>query len=291
MAIFYTDTGSFGEVDISGSASNILNVMGSGSAIFTLSGSAGGLLEVGDIGAGSQIFAIASGSIDVFSIDRTANVIISGSLLVSASISSPTINLLSNEISIIESVINNVSALEPGGAPQTGLQNAVNALSNRISSIPGAASAQPTRYISVANTAATAVLTGISGLTVSVSAGVIYQIQGQIMYSVSAATGNAFGLIWPTANRVAGVWQGGISVNEIGASTFSAMAYGNFDTGDSNSAVWSAVVGAVGLHFIKVDAVIDVQTGGALYPVARSSAATNTMVFARGSFFKIARIN
>lgn len=298
MAIFYTDTGSFGEIDISGSSSHILKVRGSGSAILTVSGSAGGILEVGDIGTSGDVFTISSGSINILHIKNTPSVIISGSLLVSASISSPTIDALSNAISVVsnelsvaEAIVNNVSALAPGGGAQVGLQNAINALSNRISAVPGAASAQPTRYVSVANTLATAVLTGISGLTVSVSAGVIYHIEGAIMYSVSAATGNAFGMVWPTANRVAGQWIGGISVNPTGASTFSALAIGDFDTGDSNSAVWSSIVGATGLHFIRINGVIDAQTGGAMYPVARSSVAANTLVIARGSFFRIARIN
>ena len=296
MAIFYTDTGSLIRLEVTGStamsgSSNVLHVKGSGSAILVVSGSTGGLMEISDVGDANQIFAISSGSIDVFSIDKIQNVIISGSLLVSASISSPTINLLSNEISQLQSVTDNVSALAPGAVAQVGLQNAINALSNRISAIPGGAtSVNPTRFVSTANTLATAALTGISGLTVSVSAGVIYEIQGQIMYSVSAATGNAFGMIWPTANRVAGIWAGGTSVNEGQASSFSTINYGNFDTGDSNSAVWSAAIG-IGLHFIKVEGIIDAQTTGALYPVARSSVATNTMVIARGSFFRVARIN
>ena len=199
-------------------------------------------------------------------------------------------NIVAAQITGSVKAVDDISARSVGGSSVRGLQSAVNALSSRISAVVGPASAQPTRYVSVANTLATATLTGISGLTVSVSAGVIYQFEGQILYSISAATGNAFGAIWPTANRVAGVWAGGTSVNETGGSTFSTMAFGNFDTGDSNSAIWSAGVG-IGLHLIKVDGVIDAQTGGAFYPVARSSAATNTLTVARGSYFKLTRIN
>lgn len=248
--------------------------------------------------SGSRIGIRKSGSLNA-TLDVNGTAAISGALAVVGAITGPTIDALSNaisvvsnELSIVESVVNNVSALAPGAVAQVGLQNAINALSNRISAIPGGAtSVNPTRFVSTANTLATAALTGISGLTTSVSAGVIYQIEGQILYSISAATGNAFGLVWPTANRVAGVWTGGISVNETGLSTFSTMAFGNFDTGDSNSAVWSATVGAVGLHFIKVEGTIDAQVGGAIFPVARSSVATNTLVIARGSFFRVARIN
>jgi hypothetical protein len=255
----------------------------SGSPDMAISGGRVGIRKTGSLNATLDV----SGSLTV-----TGSTALSGALAVVGAITSPTIDTLSNEISIIESVINNVSAIAPGGASQVGLQNAINALSNRISAIPGgAASANPTRYVSVANTLNTNALTGLSGLTVSVSAGVIYQIEGRIMYSVSAATGNAFGMVWPTANRVAGVWAGGISVNETGASTFSTMAFGNFDTGDSNSAVWSAAVGITGLHFIQVNGIIDAQNTGAIFPVARSSAAANTLVIARGSYFRVARIN
>lgn len=86
MAIFYTDTGSFSEIDISGSASRILDVRGSGSGIFTISGSTGGLLEVGDIGPSGDIFTVSSGSINILNINNTPSVTISGSLRVSGSI-------------------------------------------------------------------------------------------------------------------------------------------------------------------------------------------------------------
>lgn len=86
MAIFYTDTGSFAEIDISGSSSHILKVRGSGSAIFTVSGSAGGLVEVGDIGVSGDVFTIASGSINILHIKNTPSVVISGSLAVSGPI-------------------------------------------------------------------------------------------------------------------------------------------------------------------------------------------------------------
>lgn len=240
----------------------------------------------------SQAVSVADAALSV-RIDTVSNnvSILSQAVSVANAALSVRIDTVSNEVSIVESVINNVSAVAPGAVVETGLQNAINALSNRISAIPGGGSVNPTSYVSVANTLNTAALTGISGLTTSVSAGVIYHIEGAIMYSVSAATGNAFGMVWPTANRVAGQWIGGISVNQTGASTFSTLNIGDFDTGDSNSAIWSALVGITGLHFIRVNGIIDAQTGGAIYPVARSSVATNTLVIARGSFFRVARIN
>ena len=82
MAIFYTDSGSFNRLEVSGS----LIVSGSGSAIISVSGSTGGLLQVSDLTAGANIFQITSASIDIFKIDQSKNVLVSGSLIVTGSI-------------------------------------------------------------------------------------------------------------------------------------------------------------------------------------------------------------
>lgn len=76
MAIFYTDTGSLGRLEVSGStalsgSSHVLKVQGSGSAILVVSGSAGGVMEVSDIGSSSDLFVVSSGSIDLFKISST----------------------------------------------------------------------------------------------------------------------------------------------------------------------------------------------------------------------------
>ena len=277
-----------------------------GSVAFSISGSQGPLFTITDTTSSTLLATISSGSnnilevtntgvnvsgsfvVDTAGIDRItvsgSVIILSSSLLISGGLTDTT---LSNAVS----AVNNVSALSAGAGTAIGLQNVVNALSNRLSAAGALISANPYRYVSTVQTITSATLTGISGLTVSVSAGVIYKIEGQILYSVSAATGAGFGLIWPTANRAAGTWAGGISVNITGATTYSTMAFGTFDTGDSNSAVWIGAVGLTGLHHIMVDGIIDAQTGGALYPAARGSASANSIIIARGSYMKLFRIN
>jgi hypothetical protein len=89
MAIFYTDTGSLGQLEISGSG-NILNVKGSGSNILVVSGSRGSLLEISDLSPGSNIFTIASGSTDILTINTAKTVSISGSLVLTGSFISTT---------------------------------------------------------------------------------------------------------------------------------------------------------------------------------------------------------
>lgn len=82
MAIFYTDTGSFSDLEVSGS----MLVSGSGSGIFSVTGSKGGLMSVSDLTAGANVFQITSASIDLFKIDQSKRVQISGSLIVTGSI-------------------------------------------------------------------------------------------------------------------------------------------------------------------------------------------------------------
>ena len=109
MATFYTDSGSFAKLDISGS----------GQDIFTVSGSSGGLLEVSDLTAGANVFQISSASIDLFTIDQSKNAHISGSLRVTGSlvVNGSTISAgairsyFDNGVSII-----NTTAVTVGGA-------------------------------------------------------------------------------------------------------------------------------------------------------------------------------
>jgi len=86
MAIFYTDSGSFSQLEVSGSNSK-LSVKSSGAGIFTISGSNGPIFEVGDITPSTNdIYVVSSGSVDVFKIDRNKNVSISGSLRITGSL-------------------------------------------------------------------------------------------------------------------------------------------------------------------------------------------------------------
>jgi hypothetical protein len=74
MAVFYTETGSIGKLQVSGS----------GASIFSVSGSTGPLFDISDtVGVTSDLFKIRSASIDVFNIDASQNIEISASLSIS----------------------------------------------------------------------------------------------------------------------------------------------------------------------------------------------------------------
>jgi len=94
MAIFYTDTASFNSLSVTGStvmsaSSNnpTLNLIGSGSNIFSVTGSSGGIFTVNDIVAtDTNLFSVSTGSTNIFSIDQSKNINISGSIAVTGSL-------------------------------------------------------------------------------------------------------------------------------------------------------------------------------------------------------------
>lgn len=93
MPTFYTNSGSLRSLEVSGSAlisgssERLVRIIGTGSAILSISASTGPILEVSEFApAGSnKMLVFTSGSVDVFSIERYANVTITGSLVVSGS--------------------------------------------------------------------------------------------------------------------------------------------------------------------------------------------------------------
>ena len=94
MAIFYTDTASFNSLSVTGSTvmsassnATTLQLIGSGSAIFSVSGSNGGIFAITDvISSNANLFSVSTGSIDIFTVDSFKRVNISGSLTVTGSI-------------------------------------------------------------------------------------------------------------------------------------------------------------------------------------------------------------
>jgi hypothetical protein len=94
MAIFYTDTASFNSLTVTGStvmsasANNFaLNLIGSGSTIFSVSGSSGTIFTVTDATApDTTLFSVATGSINIFSVDQSKNISLSGSVTITGSL-------------------------------------------------------------------------------------------------------------------------------------------------------------------------------------------------------------
>jgi len=205
---------------------------------------------------------------------------------------SANVTSLQSTVSHLASIVSLVSTVS-GAGTAVGLQSVINALSNRISAIPGAGSVNAVAFVSVAQVICAAALTNISGMTVSVSTGVLYELRGQIMYSVSAATGNGFGLTFPAMTNAAGDIWGVRSVNPTSAvSGFSLYVPGAFDGGDSGSIVWSCdATGTAGLHVVHIAGTFLVSTGGVIVPGARASVATNAVTIARGSWMRVFKLS
>lgn len=211
---------------------------------------------------------------------------------VSAEAAAASVTLVSvqSTVSHLASIVSLVSTVS-GGGTAVGLQSVINALSNRISAIPGGGSTNAVARVSVANVICAAVLTDISGLGVSVSAGAVYRLEGMMMYSVSAGTGMAFGLTFPAMTHAGGEFIGATSVPLTGASTVSSYIVGPFDEGDTGSAVWSAAVGATGTHMIRVDGVLVPSAGGVVRAQARASVATNAVTIQPGSYMRVFKLS
>jgi hypothetical protein len=125
-----------------------------------------------------------------------------------------------------------------------------------------------------------------------VSTGGVYKLEGMVLYSVSAATGNAFGLVFPAMTKAAGRIFGTKSVNAAGTSTFSIWEFGGFDETDSGSAVWSAAaVGPTGTFMVEIQGVLVPSATGVVKVQGRSSVATNSLVIQAGSYMRVFKLN
>jgi hypothetical protein len=133
MATIYIDSGSLNNLQVSGSAymsssnSVVLQVKGSNSTIFSVSGSDGDIFSVSDIGLAGSIFSVSSGSTTVLNIDHTKQVSISGSLIVTGSITGSLFGTASLSIDSLDTILSQsivantaVGALSPTKTYQPG---------------------------------------------------------------------------------------------------------------------------------------------------------------------------
>ena len=94
MAIVYTDTASFNSLTVTGSTvmsasanNSALNLIGSGSTIFSVSGSSDSIFTVTDATASdATLFSVATGSTNIFLIDQYKSISLSGSVTITGSL-------------------------------------------------------------------------------------------------------------------------------------------------------------------------------------------------------------
>lgn len=229
------------------------------------------------------------------------------------------VSVTSNELSTI---LNGYSARNTAGTSVHGVQSILDALSNRISAAGGASvtstelsnalsivSAQAqsainivsgrlgvVRFISIDTTVVASTMASgpIPGLTLSVSAGGLYELTGILMHSIAAGvTSVGFGFTFPAMTRACGRIFGQMSMaQEADASTNTMHRTGAWNEFDSGTHIISMTNGAAGeTKGVFFNGVFLVSTTGTIIFQTHTTAGANPMHILAGSYVKLGRLN
>jgi hypothetical protein len=171
-----------------------------------------------------------------------------------------------------------------------GLQSVINQISATISNIHG-----QTRLITTTIAASVGtVLTGIEGLTVSVSAAGYYEYRAKLNVGISAANTFKIGLTFPGMinGAAAGIIQG---IGSVGASawqsTIGNVQIMSFDEDGSGSILLSCVKGVASTSPVHIDGNFAVCTAGVIYPMYAASVSTSNVKIQPGSHVRLFKLN
>lgn len=203
---------------------------------------------------------------------------------------------LQSTVSHLASIVSLVSTVSAGGTA-VGLQSVVNALSNRISAIPGGASAPAARIKDVTALICVSTLTAVPSLSVSVSAGGVYRIDVALLIRTSAplTTAIGFGLRVSPAGlflHAAGYYNRVSATGHSGGlvpGSFDEQALSVTDSVLTSVPVISTDIGRTKL--VLVELVGKVSATGTITPTARTLVITNTLLILPGSFIKAVKIS
>lgn len=163
------------------------------------------------------------------------------------------------------------------------LSLAASALSTAISAISASMGGFQIRMVSGGNQGISATgLTDVSGLSLSMAAGGVYQVEAYIINRMSASNVYKFGLSFPVMQsaQAAGFWQGGISVGNN-----TSVRLGVFNDTGSNSVTLS-IAAAVGTFPITLEGLFVVSVGGTLQVMAAVSSGAAPIEIKPGSYIK-----
>jgi archaellum component FlaC len=204
-------------------------------------------------------------------------------------------SILSGTVTSISNAMANVStrSIEAGAsatASVKGLQSVINQISATISNIHG-----QTRLITTTIAASVGtVLTGIEGLTVSVSAAGYYEYRAKLNVGISAANTFKIGLTFPGMinGAAAGIIQG---IGSVGASawqsTIGNVQIMSFDEDGSGSILLSCVKGVASTSPVHIDGNFAVCTAGVIYPMYAASVSTSNVKIQPGSHVRLFKLN
>ena len=191
------------------------------------------------------------------------------------------ISVLSQAISVISQQVSVLSQIH------SALSQAHSVLSNVVSVISAGLGGVQMKVVGgiqgVSSTAAGGI--AVSGLSASVAAAGIYQVEGKILYQMSAADAFGVALTFPAMLVAAGTMQG------FNAAGVSAPLAAHFNEDASASIIYSAIVAvATSTIAVDIDAVFNVSAAGTIQVLARVSATTKPANIQAGSYLRAYKI-
>lgn len=184
-------------------------------------------------------------------------------------------------------------ALSVAAAALSNLTSAHNALSNVISALGFSIVSQPATkvLVAIASVIGTA-LTDVSGLSVSVSAGAVYEIVSRcrVIRNISTQV-YGFGMAFPAMAKTFGVVD--FFLSDVQSAAAATGLYRRSWDGDSaNGSILLSLTAAGGTltGVLVFEGVMKCSTTGTVRIQARTSAAANAMAFDIGSFLRIKKL-
>ena len=191
-------------------------------------------------------------------------------------------NVLSAAVSVMSTTLSNL-----GSVATVTLSNAISVISQQVSVISAGLGGLQLRVVSLAQGVSSTAAAGIavSGLSISVAAGGIYQVDGKIMYRMSAADALGIILNFPAMVFAAGTVKGSNLLTQL-----TSVVVGTFDEGASNSVIFSAIMSTTSTAIATLDAIFNVSAAGTIQLNARVSATANPVSVLAGSYLRAYRI-
>lgn len=195
-------------------------------------------------------------------------------------------NSLSNLLSLHDVLSNRVSA-------NSGTGGAASVTSNELSAL--LATTQQTYRNGSVYVISAATLSNVPGLSISMAASTMYQIEGALMYECGTSGGFAFGLSLPAlaaAGSYVEMWMAAtITQATAGAAgTYAAGKVALSAVAAGNTAIVSASIGTLNqARFVKIQGMICTSAAGTAQLMAKSSVAGASMSV-RGGYLKAYRI-
>lgn len=179
------------------------------------------------------------------------------------------------------------------------LSNQLSVLSQAVSvvsaaagrSVPGASRAA---WVTSPQSVSSGTLITVSGLSLAMSAGVLYQLEGVLLVNLNTgAAVRRFGLNFPAMLRARGEIQAPVSALQGGIPSVSAVPVWIPFTGDSASG--SIIVSAISIgrvsNIVGYRGVFKVSASGTMHILAGGSSPNGVVTVVEGSFIKLLRIN